>query len=301
MSATAAPPRLRVTPVARRIAREHGVALDAVVGSGPGGRILRADVLRAVAEAAQGRGPVAPPAVRPAAPAAAASAAAERAQPLSRVQKTIARRMLESTTTVPQFQVETEVEVDAIAALRAQLKQLGAGTAPSLNDFVVKAAALALREHPRANASFAEDRFVLHESVHVGVAVAAEDALVVPVVRDADRISLTRLAAETRRLAEQVRGGRIAPQELEGATFTISNLGMFGITAVNPIVDRPQAAILGVGAARSTLARRDGEIVDRQLMTLTLSCDHRILYGADAARFLARIRELLEQPLALAL
>jgi len=289
-AATAVRPRVRVTPVARRIAREHGLTLEGIAGSGPGGRIVRADVLAAVASAASG----APP--RAAAPA----RAADRDEQLSRVQRTIARRMLESTTAVPQFQVETEVELDAVIALRGQLKQLGDG-APSINDFVVKAAALALREHPRANGSFADDRFLLHERVDVGVAVAAEDALVVPVVRDADRISLTELAAETRRLAEQVRSGRVTPEELEAGTFTVSNLGMFGITSVNPIVNQPQAAILGVGAARATLARRDGEIVDRHLMTLTLSCDHRILYGADAARFLARIRELLEHPLALAL
>jgi len=172
---------------------------------------------------------------------------------------------------------------------------------PSLNDLVVKACATALRHHPRANGSYRDGAFELHPRVNVGVAVAAEDALVVAVVKDADAKSLGAIARETRRLAERVRSGAIAPPELSGATFTVSNLGMFGMTAITPVINPPQAAILGVGSLRETLARVDGEIVERTRMTLTLSCDHRILYGADAARLLGEIRDLLQAPLALAL
>jgi pyruvate dehydrogenase E2 component (dihydrolipoamide acetyltransferase) len=215
--------------------------------------------------------------------------------------------MAEAKSTIPHFQVQTEVAFDAAIALRAQLKtaaeQFGE-PAPSLNDLIVKAAAIALRKHPHANGSYKDGRFELHDRVNVGVAVAAEGALVVPTVFDADTKALSTIAAETRALAQRVRTEAITPPELSGATFTVSNLGMFGMTAITPVINPPQAAILGVGAARATLAREggraDGAIVDRSLLTLTLSCDHRILYGADAARFLAEIKALLEAPLRLA-
>ncbi|HET9094479.1 MAG TPA: 2-oxo acid dehydrogenase subunit E2, partial [Solirubrobacteraceae bacterium] len=186
---------------------------------------------------------------------------------------------------------------------RAQLKQVAreGDRVPSVNDLIVKACALALRSHPLANGSYRDDGFELHERVNIGVAVAAQGALVVPTVFDAATKSLGEIAAEVARLAARVRAGTISPTELEGGTFTVSNLGMFGMTAITPVINPPQAAILGVGAIRPTLARVDGAIVERSLLTLTLSCDHRILYGADAARFLAEIRELLETPLRLTL
>ncbi|HKZ13457.1 MAG TPA: dihydrolipoamide acetyltransferase family protein, partial [Solirubrobacterales bacterium] len=221
----------------------------------------------------------------------------------SRLQTVIARRMAESKGTVPHFQVETEVRMDAAIALRGELKALaGDAPAPSFNDLIVRAAALALREHPKANGSYRDGRFELHERINVGVAVASEDALVVPTIFDADRMSLGEIGRETRRLAERVREGTVTPPELAGGTFTVSNLGMFGMTAIYPVINLPQAAILGVGAMRPTLARGgDAEIVDRTLMTLTLSCDHRILYGAEAAQFLDAIRASLETPLLVAL
>jgi pyruvate dehydrogenase E2 component (dihydrolipoamide acetyltransferase) len=172
---------------------------------------------------------------------------------------------------------------------------------PSFNDFIVKAAAIALRRHPRANGSYRDDRFELHARVNVGVAVAADDALIVPTVFDADTKALGQIARDVRELASRVRAGSVSPSDLEGGTFTVSNLGMYGMSAITPVINAPQAAILGVGALRPVLARVDGEIVDRTLMTLRLSCDHRILYGADAAIFLAEIRELLESPLRFAL
>jgi pyruvate dehydrogenase E2 component (dihydrolipoamide acetyltransferase) len=163
------------------------------------------------------------------------------------------------------------------------------------------AAALALRRHPKLNASYADERLIVHPQINIGIAVATEEALIVPTVRDADTRSLGSLAAEARRLAEKVRSGSVTPEELSGATFTVSNLGMFGMTAIRPIINAPQVAILGVGAARETLKLVDGRPEPRQLMTLTLSCDHRAVYGADAARFLSEVRRLLEAPLRLLL
>jgi pyruvate dehydrogenase E2 component (dihydrolipoamide acetyltransferase) len=296
------------TPLARRAAALHGVDLGNVRGTGPLGRVTRGDVLRsaglAVLPAALPATPAAPAAsAAPAAPASRALAPGSRRQVLSGLQRLIARRMAEAKATVPHFQVQTEVTMDQVISFRAALKPLATDDtpAPSLNDIIIKAAALALREHPLANGSYQDDGFVLHDQINVGVAVAADEALVVPTVFEADRKSLGQIAGETRVLAGRVRDGQIAPAELEGGTFTVSNLGMFGMTAISPVINPPQAAILGVGSLRQTLARIDGEIVDRTLMTLTLSCDHRILYGADAARFLARIRELLEVPLRMAL
>jgi pyruvate dehydrogenase E2 component (dihydrolipoamide acetyltransferase) len=275
--------------------------------------VTRADVAAAAGIAAPPATAVAPASIAlPAAPATAPPAAALPSvaaggevvvQELTRLQQVVARRMAEAKATVPEFQVQTEVAMDAALALRAQLKAAAAdgGVVPSVNDFIVKASALALREHPLANGSYKDGRFELHPRINVGIAVAAQDSLVVPTIADADTRSLGSIAAEARRLAGRVRDGSITPPELSGGTFTVSNLGMFGMTAITPVINMPQAAILGVGASRATLARVDGEIVERQLMTLTLTCDHRILYGADAARFLSAIRELLEQPLRLAL
>jgi pyruvate dehydrogenase E2 component (dihydrolipoamide acetyltransferase) len=198
--------------------------------------------------------------------------------------------------------VQTEVIMDEAIALRGELKALAGGDPiPSFNDIIIKACAVALRRHPRVNASYRDGHFELHRRVNVGFAVATTDALLVPILADADTKSLGAIARETRHLAERVRSGEVTPPELSGGTFTVSNLGMFGMTAIRPVINPPQAAILGVGAMRSVLARVDAEIVDRTLMTLTLSSDHRILYGSDAALFLAEVRDLLEAPLRIAL
>jgi pyruvate dehydrogenase E2 component (dihydrolipoamide acetyltransferase) len=224
-----------------------------------------------------------------------------RIEPLSRLQRVIARRMAESKASIPEFRVQTDVAVDDLVQLRAELARRGDDPLPSVNDIVLKAAALALREHPRVNASFEDDRFVLHAIVNVGFAVATDDALIVPTVRDTDTRSLREIATETRRLAERVHSGTFTADEVSGGTFTVSNLGMFGMTAIAPIINPPQAAILGVGAAREVPEiTDDGGLRRRQLMTLSLTCDHRILYGADAARFLSDVRALLEQPARLA-
>jgi pyruvate dehydrogenase E2 component (dihydrolipoamide acetyltransferase) len=298
------------TPLAQRAAQAHGIELEALAGSGPRGRITRADVLAAAGldrpAAAPSSAPSAhAPAAAPAgggAPGAPGARGESRHEALTRRQQVVARRMAEAKATIPEFEVQTEVAMDAAVALRVELRELAPEEArPSVNDLIVKACAIALTRHPRVNASYTDAAFELHTRVNVGVAVAAEDALVVPTVFDADTKSLVAIAGETRRLAERVRSGQITPPELSGGTFTVSNLGMFGMTAIHPVINPPQAAILGVGSMRPTLARVDGAIIDRTLMTLTLVGDHRILYGADGARFLAEVRDLLQTPLALLL
>jgi pyruvate dehydrogenase E2 component (dihydrolipoamide acetyltransferase) len=284
---------VKVSPVARRMAKELGVDLGKITGTGPGGRITKADV--------QPDAPVKPAPVAAPAPREGAKGTVE-ARDLSRLQQTIARRMAESKATAPEFVVALEVEMDAAAEMRAELKALAdGGPVPSFNDFVIKAAATALREFPRANGAYRDGRFELYSRVNVGVAVAAQEALVVPTVFDADRKSLGQIGADVRALAEKVRAGTVTPPELSGGTFTVSNLGMYGMKRITPVINPPQAAILGVGEMAPRAVVREGRIVTRSMMDLTLVCDHRILYGADAAEFLARIRALLEAPLRLAL
>jgi pyruvate dehydrogenase E2 component (dihydrolipoamide acetyltransferase) len=298
--------RVKASPVARRIARERGVDLEALAGSGPGGRIVKADVEAAVAA------PAAPPKPEPAAPApAAAPSVADvatakgevRVQELTRTQQTIARRMAESRATVPDFTLRADVDMEAAVQARESLKAAaGEGQAvPSLNDMVVKACGLALREFPRINAAYRDGRFELYSRVNVGVAVAVAEGLVVPTIFDADTKALGEIAREARTLAAKVREGTITPPELSGGTFSVSNLGMYGIRDFTAVINPPQAAILSVGEVEPRPVVRDGEIVARHTMGVTLACDHRILYGADAAEFLGRVRALLEAPMSLAL
>jgi pyruvate dehydrogenase E2 component (dihydrolipoyllysine-residue acetyltransferase) len=288
--ATAAGVRPNATPVARRTALELGLSLHDVTGTGPGGRITSDDVQRA-----------APSAGTPTAPAAAGGRGEVTILEPTPTQATIARRMAQSAASVPVFTVSVDADVSEIVSQRRSARA-DRGETPSLNDFIVKAAALALRELPRFNASWVEGRIELYSRVNVGIAVATEDALLVPVVADADGRTLLEIAAETRRLVGATRSRTLRPAELQDATFTVSNLGMFGVRAFTAIVDLPQAAILAVGAVRREPAEgAAGSVVFGDVLTLTLSCDHRVVYGADGARFLARVRELLEQPLTLAL
>jgi pyruvate dehydrogenase E2 component (dihydrolipoamide acetyltransferase) len=312
--------RVKASPVARRIAREAGVDITTLRGSGPGGRIVKADVEAAVrppVEAAVDAPPEA--AVRgapdvaaaPPLPPAAAAAAGDRGtakgetriEEPNRAQQVVARRMAEAKATVPEFTLQAEVDMERAMDARAQLKSIAGeeGIVPTLNDLVVKACSSALRAFPRANGAYRDGRFELYSRVNVGVAVAAGDSLVVPVVFDADRRGLGDIAATTRGLAARVREGSITPPELSGATFTVSNLGMYGITSFTAIINPPQAAILAVGALEPKPVVREGAIVVRHVMPVTLACDHRILYGAQAAEFLAHIRTRLEHPAALAL
>jgi pyruvate dehydrogenase E2 component (dihydrolipoamide acetyltransferase) len=217
----------------------------------------------------------------------------------NRVQAIVARRTTDAKATVPEFTLEVEIDMTAATALRVQLAEL-ADPPPSLNDLVVKACALALRRHPRVNGSYDGGVYRLHSRVNVGVAVAAGDALLVPVVRDADTTPLTEIAIRTRTLAERGRAGMLTPGELSGGTFTVSNLGMFGINRFTAILNPPEAAILAVGAlARRFVPDEAGEPVVRDLMTAVLTCDHRIVNGADGARFLGDLRRALEQPISL--
>ncbi|MBA2637596.1 MAG: 2-oxo acid dehydrogenase subunit E2 [Solirubrobacterales bacterium] len=219
------------------------------------------------------------------------------------MQQLIARRMAESRATVPDFWIEAEVDMEAVAALREELRAVAGegGVTPSYNDFVVKACALALREHPRVNGTYRDGAFELHGRINIGIAVAAQDSLVVPTIFDADMKSLGEIARLARELAAKGREGQLSAPELGGGTFSISNLGGYGTTRFQAVINPPQAAILAVAAIRPLPAVVDGRVVVRRRMSVTLSCDHRILYGADAATFLVTLRELLEQPLRLAL
>jgi pyruvate dehydrogenase E2 component (dihydrolipoamide acetyltransferase) len=331
--------RVKASPLARRIAGESGVDLHTLTGSGPGGRIVKADVLAgavATTDAAAtpdvgampavdavstaGTTPTASPAPgdgpsRSAGIEGVTTAKGETTTvELSRTQQTIARRMAESKATIPDFTLQIDVDMEECVKLRAQLKQISQHErepgapgvaeqlkAPTYNDMVVKACALALREHPTANGSYRDGRLQLYSRVNVGVAVAAENALVVPTVFDADEKSLGEIARETHTLADRVRSGAVTPAELGGGTFTVSNLGMYGVKSFTAIINPPQAGILSVGALAPRAVVHEGELAARNTMTLTLACDHRILYGAEAAQFLARIRELLETPSALTL
>jgi pyruvate dehydrogenase E2 component (dihydrolipoamide acetyltransferase) len=285
--------RVRASPLARRMARESDVDLHAIAGSGPGGRIVKADLEAAATPRARG-----------------AKGVVTTVQP-SRIQVQIAQRMAESKATIPDFTLQAEVAMEHAVELRSQLRKAargedggrsaapdgGALAIPSYNDMVVKACGLALRQHPRANAAYRDGAFELYERVNVGIAVAAHDTLVVPTVFDADRKSLVEIARETRTLAERVRSQQITPAELSGGTFTVSNLGMYGVASFAAIINPPQAAILAVGELREVPVVRDASVVRGSRMSIALTCDHRILYGAPAAEFLARVRQLLEQPL----
>jgi pyruvate dehydrogenase E2 component (dihydrolipoamide acetyltransferase) len=283
----AAGARPNATPVARRTAVELGLSLHDVAGTGPGGRITREDVQRAVATA-------------PARPVGDARGDVTIVE-LTPTQVTIARRMAQSAAEIPTFTVSADADVSEIVSLRRGARE-ESQDAPSLNDFVVKAAALVLREFPRFNASYVDGRIECYSRVNVGVAVALDDALLVPIVADADRRSLAEIAAETRRLVDGARSRTLRLEELRGGTFTVSNLGMLGVRSFGAIVDPQQTAILAVGSTRRAPVEDDaGRVVFRDVMTLTLSCDHRVVYGADGARFLSRLCELLARPLVLAL
>lgn len=297
--------RIKASPLARRMAAELGVALESLVGSGPNGRIVKADVERGVPGPPQA--PTAPDLPRTVAPAAPAGdrrgGPGERLEPLTRLQQAIVSRMVASRAEIPDFTVSVDVDAQPLATLRTQLKATMAGdrAAPSVNDLIIKAVALALGGHPRANASYREGAIVLHDRINIGFAVAGQGALLVPVIHDADVKSVGQIATESRALAQRAREGRVTPPELEGGTFTISNLGMYGALDCIPVINGAQAAIIGVGAVRTEPVVANGELAIGQRLKLTIACDHRILYGADAAELLDLVRSFLERPLSLAL
>ena len=312
--------RVKASPVARRMARELGVEIAQLDGSGPGGRIVKADVEAAAKDGGGKAEQPDEPERGEAEPAKDEESQEQKAeaepkrskgeagakgeveqQELTRLQQIVSRRMAESKATAPDFALSLDADMTLAVELRNRLKDV-ADPVPSYNDMVVKACALALREHPRVNGAYRDGKFELFSRVNVGVAVAADDALVVPTIFDADTKSLGQIARDARGLIEKVREQKITPPEVSSGTFTISNLGMYGIESFTAIVNPPQAALLAVGAlAKKPAVDESGRVVARDQMTLTLICDHRILYGADGAQFLARVRELLEQPLSLAL
>lgn len=309
-SAPAPGDQVRASPLARRLAEELGVDLSAVQGTGPAGRVVRDDVEAAAAAAsAAPTAPVSAPASQtPAAtaetpsPDTAPGAAPGERIPLSRLQRTVARRMAESKPGAPHFYLERDVDVTALIELRKQLVAASPeGQGPSVNDLIIRAVALAAAERPDAVSRFDGDALIAPSGVHIGIAVAVPGGLLVPVVRFADTKRVGEIASEVRGLVGRCRDGTITPHELEGSVITISNLGMFGIDRFLAVINPPEAAILAVGRSKPSPVVVDGDVVVRDMLTLTLSVDHRAVYGAEAATFVARITELMERPGALVL
>jgi pyruvate dehydrogenase E2 component (dihydrolipoamide acetyltransferase) len=284
--------RLIVSPVAARMASEAGLALNQIKGSGPGGRIIKRDVETALAA----------PQVA-AAPAFAAPTAAGmspyRDEPLSPMRAAIARNLVTSIGPVPHFFLTVEIEMDRLLALRKEVNAADESLKLSINDFIVKIAAHALIKHPAVNASFQDKAIRYYERADIGVAVAVEDGLITPVVRGANHKTVSQIAAEIREMAARARNRRLKPEEYTGATFSISNLGMFGIEEFTAVINPPEAAILAVGGVAPKPVVRDGQIVARQMMRVTMSCDHRVVDGAAGAQFLQTLKKLLENPLLL--
>jgi len=287
--------------MARHIAAEHGLDLSRIEGSGPQGRVIRADVEAALASPAPSVAPSEGEAetVQPSPPVPAGEN--DERVPLSQMRRTIARRMAESTRTVPHFFLTTTIDATDLVALRKQILEQTGDDAPriSINDLLVKGAALAIRKFPDVNVSFAEDSLIRHKRINIGIAVATERGLIVPVVRDVDQKTLSQIARETRDLAERANSGKLQPADYSGGTFTISNLGMFGVEQFNAVINPPEAAILAVGAIRREPVEFNGEITVRERLTLTLSVDHRALDGAAGARYLQTLKALLERPMLL--
>jgi len=286
-----APPETRVkaSPVARKMAGDAGLDLSRVKGTGPGGRVMERDVQAAIATGSAPAPPGVPSGTAPGA-----------TVPLNRMRKTIARRMAESKATAPHFYVTVEINMDDAMKMREQLN----GSAPeaeriSVNDLVVAAAARTLARFPALNASYREDNLEMHSQVNIGIAVALEDGLIPPVLRDADKKGLNRIAAESRELAERARANKLRSDDLGGGTFTVSNLGMFDVDEFIAIINPPEAAILAVGAVTRRPVAAAGEIRIALLMKTTLSVDHRVADGAQAGLFMQEFKKLLENPVTL--
>jgi pyruvate dehydrogenase E2 component (dihydrolipoamide acetyltransferase) len=287
----AAERRIKASPLARRMARERGVALASLTGSGPGGRIVKRDV-ESLAATTSAAAPAA------SAPGGRAAAGTWRDVVPSQLRKTIARRLVQSLGPVPHFYLTAEIDMERAAEAREALNALG-DVRISFNDIVTKVTALALRQHPECNAWWQDGTIRYFEAVHLSIAVAIEDGLITPVIRDAHRKSLRELATESRELADRARARRLQPEEYTGGTFSISNLGMFGIDEFTAVINPPEAAILAVGAVTDKPAVVAGAIAVRKRMRVTLSCDHRVIDGATGARFLQTVTRMLENPLAM--
>ncbi len=296
-TATVSDERVKASPLAKRIARETGVDLKLLSGSGPGGRVVKRDLEGA---------PAAPPAPLPPPPSpipvAARSGAAFEDVPLTQIRKTIARRLVTSLGPIPHFFLTTEVDMERAAEARAALnKDLGDQGKVSFNDIIVKATALALVRHRACNAWFQEDHIRYWNEVHLGMAVAVEDGLITPVIRNADQRTMSQISGEARALADKARRRQLKPDEYTGATFSVSNLGMFDIDQFTAVINPPEAGILAVGTVVEKPVVLEGQVVPRKRLRLTMSCDHRVIDGATGAAFLKTLKQMLENPLAMVL
>jgi pyruvate dehydrogenase E2 component (dihydrolipoamide acetyltransferase) len=302
--------RLIVSPIAARMAAEAGINLQTLAGSGPGGRIIKRDIEAAMKA---GQQPAAQREAQTQTPAAARApqpayqqpqvegASPYRDEPVTTMRATIARRLTSSLGPVPHFFLTTEIEMDRVAELRRQLNEFDKETKVSVNDIIIKVAAVALVRHPKVNASFQDKVIRYYERADIGVAVAIEEGLITPVVRAAESKSIGQISREVRALAERARARKLQPEEYTGATFSVSNLGMFGIDEFTAVINPPEGAILAVGAMQPKPVVRDTQIVVRQLMRVTMSCDHRVIDGATGAQFLQTFKQILENPMLLML
>jgi pyruvate dehydrogenase E2 component (dihydrolipoamide acetyltransferase) len=311
--------RVFASPIVRKIAREKSIDLHGVEGTGPHGRVIKRDVENAEASnvrvglpGASIRGPSAPPPARkpvsagPPAQVSAPSASiqvvageGDRSEKLSQMRKTIARRLSESKREVPHFYLTVDIDAEPLVELRARFNaELAAsGEKLSINDFIIKAIASALRRMPKVNVSFAGDSQIFHEHVNISVAVAVPDGLLTPVIRDADRLGVIAISQAVRDLATRAKAKKLKPEEMSGGTFSISNLGMYGIDEFSAVINPPEGAILAVGAVRDEPVVKHGAVVPGKKMALTMSCDHRVVDGALGAEWLKLLRSLLESPL----
>ena len=291
--------RMLVSPIAARMAAEAGVDLNSVQGSGPGGRIIKRDIEAAAKapKSAAGGPKLRPLAMPKAQPGAVSGPSAYRDEPMSEMRRTIARRLVTSLGPIPHFFLTTEIEMDRAADMRQQINTLYPDAKVSINDVIIKVAAVALIQHPQVNASFQDKTVRYYEHADIGVAVATENGLITPIVRGADVKSLIDIAGEVRELAGRARERKLKPEEYLGATFSISNLGMFGIDEFTAVINPPEAAILAVGAMTEKPVARSGEIEIHKLMRVTMSCDHRVVDGAVGAQFLQTFKQILENPL----
>ncbi len=296
--------RVKASPLAKKMAEDKGIDLSKIAGSGDGGRIVKRDLDTAAPAAAKPTEAPKPAAATPAAPAVQAPQAAVPTTgdfedtPVNSMRRTIARRLAESKFTAPHFYLTMEINMDKAMALRGPMNE-ASPTKISFNDMVIKASALALRKHPAVNSAWLGDKIRKYNYVNVGVAVAVEDGLLVPVVRDADKKSLSTIAAEVKDMAAKAKDKKLQPKDWEGNTFSISNLGMFGIEQFTAIINPPDSCILAVGAIKETVAHKDGQFFATNVMKVTLSCDHRVVDGALGAAFLQTLKQLLENPMAM--
>lgn len=285
------------SPLAKRIAKQKGLDLSQITGSGPNGRIVRKDVENA-------NGKPQKVASAPSSAAVASPSGGSQIVPHSTMRKVIARRLTEAKSTIPHFYVSVDIELDALMALRSQLNATSPEDGPesfklSVNDMLVKAAAVALKRIPTVNASFTEEAMILHDDVDISIAVSIPDGLITPIVRQADKKSLRQISQETKDLVKRARAGKLKPEEFQGGTFSISNMGMYGVKDFSAIINPPQAAILAIAAGRKQPVVKGNELAVATVMTVTLSVDHRVVDGSVAAEWLSAFRSVVESPLTL--